>query len=233
MVYKRGTPEYNRWRKSPEYDLWRERISVANKGKSRSEETKQNISKSKTGERNPNYGKHLSPEIRRKISSTLMGRRFSDTHCQRLGETQTGKQNPMYGKHHSAKTRASMSVAHMGKHPNVAARAKMGRPMNGEQNPNWRGGISFLPYSMGWDNSIRELIRKRDNYTCVLCGDIQSERQHDVHHINYDKEDLCPENLITLCRSCHTKTNYDREYWENLFQMVYIPDFPKERMKTE
>jgi 5-methylcytosine-specific restriction endonuclease McrA len=27
-----------------------------------------------------------------------------------------------------------------------------------------------------------------------------------------------PENLITLCRKCHSKTKKDREYWKIYFQ---------------
>lgn len=203
MAPKRGTPEH---------DLWCKRISVANKGKSRSEETKRRIGESKAGKRNPFYGKHLSAEHRRKISITLTGRQFSDAHCRKLRETQAGERNPNYGKHHSAETKRKISMA-----------------MSGPKSHFWRGGISFEPYPVEWNALLRESIRKRDNYICVLCGKTQGKRRLEVHHINYVKADLRPENLITLCTTCHRKTNGDREYWINLFQMVYVPDFPKRR----
>jgi hypothetical protein len=41
-----------------------------------------------------------------------------------------------------------------------------------------------------------------------------------VHHIDYVKEHCDPQNLIALCRSCHMKTNADREFWMGLFQHV-------------
>lgn len=57
--------------------------------------------KMRTGEKNPNYGKHLSEESRRKIS-----------------EAQKGENNHMYGKHHSEKTKEKLSEANKGeKHP--------------------------------------------------------------------------------------------------------------------
>jgi hypothetical protein len=34
-----------------------------------------------------------------------------------------------------------------------------------------------------------------------------------VHHIDYDKKNNDERNLITLCISCHSKTNANREYW--------------------
>ncbi len=87
------------------------------------------------------------------------------------------------------------------------------RPM--EEHGNWRGGLSFEPYPTKWTEDLKESIRKRDGYSCCECGEEQNGKKLSVHHIDYDKENLDPKNLISLCRSCHTKTNYDRDYWEN------------------
>ena len=38
------------------------------------------------------------------------------------------------------------------------------------------------------------------------------------NHIDYDKRNNDPKNLITLCHSCHSKTNYNRNYWINYFK---------------
>lgn len=56
-------------------------------------------------------------------------------------------------------------------------------------------------------------VRKRDNYICQLCGKYGNA----VHHIDYNKLNCNPNNLITLCRSCHTKTNHNRDYWIKYF----------------
>lgn len=91
----------------------------------------------------------------------------------------------------------------------------------GEKASNWRGGISFEPYSSEFNNSLKYEIRKRDNFTCQFpnCGIKENGKVHDCHHINYDKKDSRSENLITLCSSCHMKTNFNREYWQNYFEM--------------
>lgn len=38
-----------------------------------------------------------------------------------------------------------------------------------------------------------------------------------VHHIDYDKANLAPDNLASLCVRCHVKTNFNRESWVALF----------------
>jgi len=88
-----------------------------------------------------------------------------------------------------------------------------------ENNPNWKGGISFEPYSLNWTKELKEQIRKRDNHICQLCDKTQrgNNRALDVHHIDYNKKNCSEENLISLCSSCHTKTNNNRDYWMNYF----------------
>jgi hypothetical protein len=95
--------------------------------------------------------------------------------------------------------------------------------VSGEKNPCWLGGISFEPYPLGWNKTFREQIRYRDGYKCQLCGksEIECNRKLAVHHIDYDKDNLNPKNLISLCISCHMKTNTNREYWKEYFLTGY------------
>jgi len=93
----------------------------------------------------------------------------------------------------------------------------------GEKSSNWKGGISFEQYPLEWTKVIREQIRKRDNNQCQICGKLEIElkgrfKKLDVHHKDYDKENSNPKNLISLCKSCHMKTNFNRKYWENYFK---------------
>lgn len=77
---------------------------------------------------------------------------------------------------------------------------KMSLAMKGNKRA-WQGGKSFEPYSVDWTETLRRSIRERDNYICQLC----SQYGNNVHHIDFDKNNCSPDNLVTLCRSCHCK----------------------------
>lgn len=80
-----------------------------------------------------------------------------------------------------------------------------GNYARGENNPNWRGGVSFEPYSPEFDKELKEQIRERDEYKCQLCGVHQENlpRALDIHHIDNDKKNDTLENLTSLCPGCH------------------------------
>ena len=71
----------------------------------------------------------------------------------------------------------------------------------------------------------REMVRKRDRYTCQECGKIwlQGQRRFDVHHLNglcgrlsrtYDRiKDIS--GLITLCHKCHLNLDEVKRKMEN------------------
>lgn len=90
---------------------------------------------------------------------------------------------------------------------------------NGENCQCWRGGISFEDYDIGFNLRLKEFIRNRDNRKCQHCG--RDEKLFDyrlvVHHIDYDKKNSSPDNLISLCRNCHVATNHYREKWIKYF----------------
>ncbi len=83
----------------------------------------------------------------------------------------------------------------------------------GENNPNYRGGsISYR--GPNWRRQSRR-ARKRDGYTCQICGKKPKGRRCHVHHIKPYREfnddwqsanDLS--NLITLCDSCHSSVEF-------------------------
>lgn len=84
----------------------------------------------------------------------------------------------------------------------------------------WLGGKSFEPYPAKFNNALKEMIRKRDNFKCRICQTNQDENERalSVHHIDYDKNNIDPSNLISLCDTCHTKTNFNRDAWELFFK---------------
>jgi hypothetical protein len=75
------------------------------------------------------------------------------------------------------------------------------------------------PYPTSW-RKVKPIIRKRDSYRCQLCGLKETSRTHHVHHINYDKNDLDNDNLITLCQKCHNMTHNARTFWEIIFSGI-------------
>ena len=83
----------------------------------------------------------------------------------------------------------------------------------------WRGGISFEPYSVDWTYTLKRAIRERDKFRCRLCN---KDNYLVVHHIDYNKKNSNSDNLITLCPSCHSKTNINREKWKQLFKQLMI-----------
>jgi hypothetical protein len=72
------------------------------------------------------------------------------------------------------------------------------------------GGKEYSPL---W-REIRKVVYKRDNYKCQECGvHCHNDKRINAHHIDYDINNNDLSNLITLCASCHMKTNYKRADW--------------------
>jgi len=93
----------------------------------------------------------------------------------------------------------------------------------GLQPPPWNKGIGRPGlYSYEFLSKLRELIRERDGNKCQLCGMSEADniRKLDVHHIDYDKSHDDPNNLISLCKSCHSKTQTRRDYWKEKFSCL-------------
>lgn len=67
---------------------------------------------------------------------------------------------------------------------------------------------------------LKERIKARDNYCCRLC---KSHEKLYIHHIDYDKTSVIEDNLISLCLSCHVKTNYNRNCWKE--HLIYKNEF--------
>ena len=90
----------------------------------------------------------------------------------------------------------------------------------GKKSWNWLGGISFDPYGIEFNNELKEKIRKRDNYICQECEFTEKQLEYKlvIHHIDYNKKNNNLNNLISLCRSCHSQTNFKRENWIKYFK---------------
>lgn len=66
-------------------------------------------------------------------------------------------------------------------------------------------------------------IKNRDRFMCAVCN--KNKQSMHVHHINYNANDNHKSNLITLCNSCHAKTNHNREAWRIIFSIMMILNY--------
>jgi len=85
----------------------------------------------------------------------------------------------------------------------------------GEKSILWKGGKSFEPYTPEFNNRLKRKIRMRDENKCQECGINQKELEYKlhIHHIDFNKKNNLPDNLISLCRTCHLKTQMNRKDW--------------------
>ena len=92
---------------------------------------------------------------------------------------------------------------------------------SGENHYNWKGGISSEPYCPIWsDKDYKESIKQRDNYICQNPYCYKTTDRLVIHHIDYDKKNCHPSNLITVCNSCNSRANIDREWHKEWYQII-------------
>lgn len=162
-------------------------------------------------------GTHSSIETKLKISKSSKGKILSK-------ETKLKMSKSHRGKVFSKETKLKMKEAKKNYIPwnkGISCcedtKQKLSEAQKGIKGWNWQGGKSFEEYSIDWTKTLRRSIRERDKYTCQICSIQQGDLVFDIHHRDYNKKNCNPNNLITLCRSCHAKTNYNRKYWINYF----------------
>ncbi len=141
---------------------------------------------------------------------------------------------PVFTKKHRDNLSKANKIAQKKKWENAEYRKMMSdshKGKTGKESSNWQGGVSETSYPIDWTETLRRSIRERDKYTCKLCSSQQGDRAFSVHHIDYDKDNCNPINLITLCVYCHGKTNNNREYWTEYFTNQYNNNMPA-KIKT-
>jgi hypothetical protein len=91
----------------------------------------------------------------------------------------------------------------------------------GSGNPSWKGGISCEPYCPVWtDREFKNDIKERDDYKCQNPDCWKTTNKLVLHHIDYDKKNCNPNNLITVCNSCNIRANKDREWHTAWYQAI-------------
>ncbi len=173
--------------------------------------------------------------------SSCRGRKCSEKHNKNVSLA-------LMGHEVSQETREKIRKAHIGIRPSVETREKfrqnrLGKPPANKGIPKSeeckqkisatkrRKFIEMMKhlgapvieskYSAQWA-VVRERVYKRDNGICQECF-VKCTRNWDktriqCHHVDYDKTRGELSNLITLCLSCHIKTNFRREDWIKYFK---------------
>lgn len=167
------------------------------------DEIKKKISKA-------NKGKIRTKETKERLRRLRLGKKLSQETKEKMSLTLRGKPKPwLVGRKHSEEHKEKIRQAMKGRliTPNNCFK-------KGEKHPSWNNGSSFEPYSTDWTNTLKRSIRERDHYICQLC----LKDGYPVHHLDYNKKNCNPNNLITLCVSCNSKVNFNRNHWTNYFK---------------
>ena len=184
----------------------KKKISIAMSGRIISEETKKKI----TGKNNPMYGYKWTKEQLQKKAKSMKGKL-------------AGAKHPLYGKPRPFKIRKKISESRI-------KRIIKGEIilLEGENHWNWKGGISCKPYCQIWtDKEYKQSIRDRDNNICQnpdCKGNYNLNEKLSIHHIDGNKLNCHPWNLISLCRGCNIKAEGNKKisriWWQDLYQNI-------------
>lgn len=168
------------------------------------------------GKNNPNYKKGLFSDNKKKCKDCGKKINYKSIRCKSCAKK---------GKLHSnwkngIKTKKFYCIdcgKELGKNAYYSETKRCMRcAFSGKLHPNYINGQSNKPYTLEFSSYLKKSIRDRDNHKCAICH----KSGKDVHHIDYDKINCDENNLITLCRKCHVKTNYNRDYWFAYFTYI-------------
>lgn len=191
-----------------------------------SEEHKGKISAKNSGEGNGMFGKGY---LRMGKNNPMYGKKHTEeAKKERRNYKHTEEAKGRISKNHRRcqikETREKISKSHIGIKQTEESKKKISAALQGINLKDWKKFISFEPYNKSFNLKFKRAIRKRDNQVCMICG-IHRERLNralSIHHINYNKLMTIPQNCVSLCDSCHMKTNFNRKHWTKFFQDLLL-----------
>ena len=225
----------------------KEKIRQSNLGLKRSEETKAKLRKPKSEEHKRKLSiiaQNRSQEHKDKIAATLK-RKYASGELKVWCDGKKGLQEGWNkGKPRSQATKDKISKtrkerlesgdiviteeqkrkigdAHLGRKRSEETKRKMSLAAMGEKSSQWKGGIAHEPYCEIWaDKEYKADIRERDGNVCQNTDCWKTSDKICIHHIDYDKKNCPPQNLITICFSCNSRANTDREHWTAYYRKI-------------
>lgn len=207
------------WNKGKKLDSLSEehkrKLSIANKGKIRSEETRNKIRLAKLGNKN-SLGAKRNKEWKQRMSKLQKGKKHSEETKRKISLNRKGKG---IGKSNSSWKGGITQLKYLSRlrRGSLELANKLSHIHRGEKNHSWKGGIT--PINKKIRRSLeyrlwREAVFKRDNYTCIWCELRSGKGRTVILHADHIKPfSLFPElrfaidNGRTLCVDCHKKTD--------------------------
>lgn len=153
-------------------------------------------------------GRKLSKSHKEKISISLIGN--TRTKGRIIPEEELERRR---GRKQSEKQKEKTRLRMMGNAYSVGVNV-------GPNHPQWKGGISKEPYCCMWTKEYKEEIKERDGYKCLNPHCWNKDYGLTIHHLDYNKKNCHPKNLITLCRSCNSRANKNENSWMALYQLI-------------
>lgn len=166
------------------------------------------------GKDNPMFGKHQTKEARKKMSDGHKGLKRTEEDRRKISIGHGGD-----GVLKEERTRQRCACGKCDELANPGRKFILNHNPSGSLNPTWRGGKRDYPPE--WTEELRKSIRARDNHECQNpnCEGKDYGQKLAVHHIDSDRRNCNPWNLIALCHGCHGKAtgSSDILYWETFY----------------
>jgi len=209
----------------------KERLTGSNNpfyGKTHTQKSKKLMSKSHKGTPAWNKGKNniYSQETRKKMSESHKGKTAWNKSLKNW-MPENSKQNRIkkikgLPSSKKGKTYEELYGKEKAKQLKIDKQLFLYGRFTGSNSCHWKGGISGEPYCEQWkDKDYKESIKERDKYRC-LNPECCSKNKQDIviHHIDYNKLNCHPNNLITVCRSCNLKANFNRKWHKGWYKAI-------------
>lgn len=196
-----------------------------------SEETLERMSNSHKGQKKPELTIRMNKLWVERKKNGWIDPKKGETYEQILGIDGANKKKKelsisLSGRVYSYETIKKMSEAHrgmtwemrFGEERANELKEEMSQRLLFDGNPNWRGGTGHVPYDFVFNKATKDYVRERDSYICQICKTKENGNAHDIHHIDYDKQNSVGINLLCLCHSCHSKVDFNRETWQEVLE---------------
>ncbi len=148
------------------------------------------------GDLHPLTGRKQTDEHNRNISLGNKGKKRSKEHCKN-----TSKGMKKYFEDPEALIRASCAQQCI-------------------KREDWKGFISQEPYCDVWTKEYKDFIKERDEWKCLNPKCRKTSKTICAHHIDYNKKNCEPWNIITVCMSCNGRANGNRKYWQKFYTNI-------------